>query len=144
MPAIKQRMNKRRPLGNSSSPGSWVSPGEAFMCMGSEACKPVRACVGLCVCLGPHPQSMPAVESCERTQARLGVGWGGYSHVPFSPPFSRVIFFGGGQMLLLMRTQGLGLQPGCPVSLETQRTSRVREQHCPEWLPDPGPQVSGY
>lgn len=37
------------------------------MCRGSEASRPVRACVGFCVCLGP------AVESGVRVQARLGL-----------------------------------------------------------------------
>lgn len=111
-------MNKRRTLGNSGSPGSWVSPGEALICTGSEARSPVRACVGLCIgCLGPHSQSMPACSGirCE------GPGKSGVSPMCLSHlPSAGLSFLEGGQMLPLMRTQGLGLQPGCPVSLETR------------------------
>lgn len=76
------------------------------MYRGSEACSPGRAYVGLCAYLGPHPQSMPAVESGVRAQARLR--FFPCACLTSSP---QGYLFWRGQMLPLMRTQGLGLQP---------------------------------
>lgn len=107
------------------------------MKVGAGAC----ANVGLCGCLGPHPQSVPAVESGVRPQAGMG----------FLPCACLIPLLPGlsswrGQMLLLMRIQGLGPQPELSYFIRgPENRWGQREQHCLEWLPDrsSGRQQSG-
>lgn len=64
----------------------------------------VSMSVGLCSCVGPHSQSVPAVESGVRAQA----GWGFLPCACLTTSPSTGLSSWRGQMLLLMRTQGLG------------------------------------
>lgn len=69
----------------------------------------MQASEGMCrplVCLGPLLQSRPAVESGVRAQARSG-----FLPCACLTSSPQGYLFGGGQMLPLMRTQGLGPQP---------------------------------